>query len=59
VFANLRALGGTPPRTIVIGCQVADLGDRIGLSDPVRAAIPAAVRAVGSTVAMLGEKPCA
>jgi len=59
VFANLRALGGTPPRTIVIGCQVADLGDRIGLSEHVRAAIPAAVRAVESTVAMLAEQPCA
>ena len=27
VFASLRALGGTPPRTIVVGCEVADVGD--------------------------------
>lgn len=59
VFASLRALGGTPPRTVVIGCQVADLSDGIGLSAPVRAAIPAAVRAVGSTVAMLVGESCA
>src|ERR1700749_1788282 len=27
VFASLRALGGAPPRTIVVGCEVADLDD--------------------------------
>ena len=51
VFASLRALGGTPPRTVVVGCQVADIGDGIGLSEPVRAAVPEAVRAVESAVA--------
>ena len=59
VFASLRALGGTPPRTVVVGCQVADIGDGIGLSEPVRAAVPEAVRAVGSAVAMLAGQPCA
>lgn len=58
VFASLRALGGRPPRTIVIGCQVADTGDGIGLSAPVRAAIPEAVRAVDSVVAVLLGQPC-
>ena len=53
VFASLRALGGAPPRTIVVGCEVADVGDGIGLSDPVRAAVPDAVTAVESAVAML------
>ena len=59
VIASLRALGGTPPRTIVVGCQVADIGDGIGLSEPVRAAVPEAVRAVESAVAVLVGQPCA
>ncbi len=53
VFASLRALGGAAPRTIVVGCEVADVGDRMGLSEPVQAAVPEAVRAVESAVAML------
>jgi hydrogenase maturation protease len=53
VFASLRALGGTPPRTIVVGCEVADVNEGMGLSEPVEAAVPEAVRAVESTVAML------
>jgi hydrogenase maturation protease len=53
VFASLRALGGTAPRTIVVGCEVADVAERMGLSERVQAAIPAAVRAVESAVAML------
>jgi hydrogenase maturation protease len=56
VFASLRALGGTAPRTIVVGCEVADVTDRMGLSEPVQAAIPEAVRAVESAVAMLWGK---
>lgn len=59
VFASLRALGGTPPRTVVVGCQVADVGDRIGLSEPVQAAVTEAARAVESAVAMLVGQPCA
>ena len=50
VFASLRALGGSPPRTVVVGCEVADVGDGIGLSRPVAAAIPEAVRAVEQAV---------
>jgi hydrogenase maturation protease len=53
VFASLRALGGTPPRTIVVGCEVADVSERMGLSEPVEAAVPEAVRAVDSAVALL------
>ncbi|HEX5145320.1 MAG TPA: hydrogenase maturation protease [Mycobacterium sp.] len=52
VFASLRALGGTPPRTIVVGCQVADISDRIGLSTHVGAAVPDAVQAVRRAVEM-------
>lgn len=53
VFASLRALGGDPPTTIVVGCEVADVGDGIGLTDAVEAAVPQAVSAVESAVAML------
>jgi hydrogenase maturation protease len=53
VFASLRALGGTPPRTIVVGCEVADVSERMGLSEPVEAAVPEALRAVESAVALL------
>jgi hydrogenase maturation protease len=50
VFASLAALGGTPPRTIVIGCEVASVDEGIGLSHAVAAAVPAAVRAVETAV---------
>jgi hydrogenase maturation protease len=53
VFASLRALGGTAPRTIVVGCEIADVADGMGLSKPVEAAVPEAVRAVESAVEML------
>lgn len=53
VFASLRALGGHAPRTIVVGCEVADVADGIGLSSAVQAAVPDAVGAVESAVAML------
>lgn len=56
VFASLRALGGSPPRTVVVGCQIADVSDGIGLSPPVAAAVPAAVRAVHDTVELLAAE---
>jgi len=43
VLAGLRALGGELPRTFVVGCVPGDLGERIGLSPAVAAAVePAA-----------------
>lgn len=57
VFATLRALGGVAPRTVVVGCQVLACGDGIGLSAPVRAALPAAVEAVDAAVALLSTRP--
>jgi hydrogenase maturation protease len=53
VFASLAALGGAAPRTIVVGCEVADIGERMGLSENVQAAVPQAVTAVESAVTML------
>jgi hydrogenase maturation protease len=46
VFASLNALGGTPPYTIVIGCEIATTDEGIGLSEAVADAVPDAVRAV-------------
>jgi hydrogenase maturation protease len=53
VFASLNALGGTPPYTVVIGCEVGDVEEGIGLSDAVAAAVPEAVRAVEDVVSRL------
>ncbi len=53
VFASLNALGGTPPHTIVIGCEVAGVEEGIGLSDAVAAAVPVAAKAVQDVVADL------
>lgn len=53
VFAGLTALGGTPPYTVVIGCEVSDVDERMGLSPVVAAAVPDAVTAVEDVVARL------
>jgi hydrogenase maturation protease len=46
VFAMLAAMGSRPARSLVVACEPADMSQGMGLSDPVRAALPAAVRAV-------------
>jgi hydrogenase maturation protease len=56
VFASLNALGGTPPHTVVIGCQVESVEEGIGLSDALADAVPSAVQAVQSVVADLLER---
>lgn len=53
VFASLNALGGTAPYTIVIGCEVDNVAEGIGLSEAVAAAVPDAVAAVEAAVAQL------
>jgi hydrogenase maturation protease len=53
VFASLNALGGTPPRTVVIGCEVANVDEGIGLSEAVAAAVPIAVQAVQDVLASM------
>lgn len=53
VFASLNALGGSPPYTVVIGCEVACIDEGIGLSDSVAATVPEAVRALEDVVARL------
>jgi hydrogenase maturation protease len=46
VLASLSDLGGQLPPTYVVGCCPADIGDRIGLSAPVEAAVTAAMETV-------------
>jgi hydrogenase maturation protease len=53
VFASLTALGGAPPYTVVIGCEVDDVDERMGLSPRVAEAVPGAVAAIENVVANL------
>ncbi len=53
VFASLRALGGAPPYTIVVGCEAGNVEEGIGLTEPVARAVPRAVRAVEKILAAL------
>ncbi|HYT25904.1 MAG TPA: hydrogenase maturation protease [Actinomycetota bacterium] len=50
VFGLLRALGAAAGRVLVVGCEPAEVTDRIGLSDPVARAVDEAVRVVGELV---------
>ena len=59
VFASLNALGGHPPYTVVIGCEVACVEEGIGLSDVVAATVPEAVRAIEDVVAGLSASTAA
>ncbi len=56
VFASLQALGGAAPYTVVVGCEVADIEEGMGLSDDVAAAVDAAVRAVESALDMVRSR---
>jgi hydrogenase maturation protease len=55
VFASLAALGGSPPYTVIIGCEVDDVDERMGLSQAVAAAVPDAVKAVEDIVGQLAN----
>lgn len=58
VIALLRSLGGTIGRLLVVGCEPEDVDDRMGLSEPVAAAVDEAVRVVRELVASVpGEAP--
>jgi len=46
VFAMLASMGSHPGRSLVVACEPADVSPGMGLSDQVREALPAAVRAV-------------
>ena len=53
VFASLKALGGRPPYTVVIGCEAGSVDDGIGLTEAVAGAVPRAIRTVAEVVAGL------
>jgi hydrogenase maturation protease len=55
VFASLRALGGSPPYTVVVGCEAGSVEEGMGLTEPVAKAVPRAARAVEEIVAALRE----
>jgi hydrogenase maturation protease len=50
VLALVRALGGSPGRVVVVGCEPADCNERMGLSEAVAAAVDPAVAQVLSIV---------
>jgi hydrogenase maturation protease len=50
VFAMLGSMGGRPGRSLVVACEPADVSPGMGLSEEVRAALPAAVRAVETII---------
>jgi hydrogenase maturation protease len=61
VFAALRGLGGTPPRTLLVGCEPAFVGEGMGLTPPVAQALPAAITIVQRLIAkeLAGAAPAA
>jgi hydrogenase maturation protease len=46
VFMAVRQMGGTLPRTRIVGCEPADLSEGMCLSDPVQQAIEPAVEMI-------------
>ena len=46
IFAMLGSLGGRPGRSLLVACEPADVSAGMGLSGPVREAVPHAVRTV-------------
>lgn len=55
VFALLKTLGGRLDRALVVGCEPADTEERMGLSEPVAAAVAPAVRLVRKLLVELTE----
>ena len=49
-FAMLRELGRELPRILVIGCEPAEVVERLGLSSVVEAALPSAIELVRRTL---------
>ena len=64
VFASLAALGGRPPYTVVVGCEVENVDEGIGLSAAVDGAVDRAIDAVAEVLTALpaakeAADPCA
>jgi hydrogenase maturation protease len=56
IFALLASLGGRPGRSVVVACEPADVSTGMGLTDPVREALPHAVQAVRDILAHAAAK---
>jgi hydrogenase maturation protease len=54
IFGLLSSLGGQPGRSLVVACEPAEVDPGMGLSDPVREALPHAVRTVEEILAKEG-----
>ena len=54
IFGLLSSLGGHPGRSLVVACEPAEVDPGMGLSDPVREALPHAVRTVEEILAKEG-----
>jgi len=48
VFAMAGTIGTPPPRVVVVGCEAAELDERIGLSDAMERAVEPAIKLVQS-----------
>ena len=57
VLGLLEALGGPVGRVLVVGCEPAEVGERIGLSEPVGRAVGEAVRLVRELVTQASATP--
>ena len=55
IFGLLSSLGGHPGRSLVVACEPAEVDAGMGLSDPVREALPHAVRVVEEIVAQADQ----
>ena len=51
IFTLLGSLGGHPGRSLLVACEPADVSAGMGLSEPVLAALPHAVRAIEEIIA--------
>jgi hydrogenase maturation protease len=51
VLASVRALGGTLPRVLIVGCEPEWVGETMGLSDPVERAVEPAMRLIEEVLA--------
>lgn len=56
VFASLAALGGQPPYTVVVGCEVENVDESLGLSPSVETAVDGAVDAVAGVVSTVSAR---
>ena len=58
IFALLASLGGRPGRSLLVACEPADVSAGMGLSEPVRQALPHAVQTVEEILASVaGDSP--